>query len=434
MKVTGRGDAMDRYLITGGQPLKGKVRAGGNKNAALPCIAAALLTGETVELHRIPDIQDVSVMLDIARDLGAAITRPAPGIAVITPKILSRDIPGHLAQAIRASILFSAPVLVAHGRIILPPPGGDVIGHRRLDTHFQVYHAFGGRAEIGDDGNISITLPKLLPADLLLDESSVTATENALMLAAACRGTSVISNAAAEPHVQDLCRMLVLMGARIEGIGSNLLTVTGSSELGGCSYTIGVDYMEVGSYIGLAAAVGGNITIQGVEKQHLRIIQGGCRKLGIPWSLAGDELTISDGGSRDIPPGVGGHIPKIDDAPWPGFPTDLLSIMTVTATQYRGTVLIHEKMFESRLFYLDTLIKMGARIIICDPHRAVVTGPSRLHGQVMASPDVRAGMALMIAALCAEGESEIQNIYQIERGYEQIFEKLQSLGAHIRRG
>ncbi len=424
---------MDKFLISGGNRLFGSIEAGGNKNAALPCIAAALLAEEPVTLHRVPDIEDVSVMLKLVESLGSRIELLGGGSCRIFREGIGTKVERTLADAVRASILLAAPILAANGYLELPPPGGDVIGHRRLDTHFMVFEAFGGNAEILSSGSISVEMPKLLPADLFLDEASVTATENAVMLAAAAPGNTVIRNAAAEPHVQDLCRMLVSMGADISGIGSNLLYIKGGNPLRGCEFTLGADYMEVGSYIGLIASTGGAVTINRADPGHLRILQQSCRRLGIEWDVSGESITVSCEKRRSVIPGIGGHIPKIDDAPWPGFPSDLLSIMAVAATQAEGTVLIHEKMFESRLFFIDTLIRMGARIILCDPHRAVITGPCRLHGQVMTSPDVRAGMALVIAALAAEGISEIQNIYQIERGYESLCEKLRSLGADIQR-
>ncbi len=421
------------YIIRGGRPLEGEIPAGGNKNAALPCIAAALLTNEPVELSRVPEIEDVQVMLQLAQEAGACITRLAGGRYRIQRNAIVTRVPGELADRIRASILLAAPMLAVGGSLTLPPPGGDVIGYRRLDTHFLVFSSFGGEASIQENGDISVEIVREPSGEVFLDEASVTATENAVMLASAIPGRTVITNAASEPHVQDLCRMLVLMGAHIEGIGSNLLTVEGSRNLRGCSVTLGPDYMEIGSYIGLIASVGGRICITGVEHHHLRMISLEFGKLGISWEKHEESLVCTCTDKRSVVPDIGGIIPKIDDAPWPGFPSDLMSIMAVTATQTAGTVLIHEKMFESRLFFVDTLIRMGASIIVCDPHRAVITGPSRLKGQDVASPDVRAGMALVIAALSARGESRIQNVYQIERGYEGLCRKLSSIGADIKR-
>ena len=425
---------MDKFVIRGGRQLFGTVEASGNKNAALPCIAAALLTEEPVILRRVPEIADVSVMLELAVSLGCRVEHLDPGTYRITNQGVGSSIDKQYADAIRASILLVPPVLHHNRCVELPPPGGDVIGHRRLDTHFLVFESFGAESSILDNGHIAIRADQLNPADIFLDETSVTATENAVMLAAVNEGTTVIRNAASEPHVQDLCGMLAAMGAQVTGIGSNLITITGRRRLKGCDVTIGSDYMEAGSYIGLAACTGGSITIRKTDPEHLRVLRNAFVRLGIDWSLRGNNLKVSCSRQRSVSPGIAGYTPKIDDAPWPGFPTDLLSILTVAATQTKGTVLIHEKMFESRLFFIDTLIRMGANIILCDPHRAVVTGPSRLHGQVMSSPDVRAGMALVIAALSAHGVSEIQNAYQIDRGYEWLCEKLQQIGADIQRG
>jgi len=425
---------MDKYIIKGGKRLFGEIEAGGNKNAALPCIAAALLTEQQVTLHRIPEIEDVSVMFSLITDLGAQVERLEQGTYRISRKDLGSSIKKIYADAIRASILLVPALLAANRKIVLPPPGGDVIGHRRLDTHFQVFQSFGAAAWIDEEGNISAHLKdRLIESNLFLEEASVTATENAIMFAAVTTGKTVITNAACEPHVQDLCTMLEKMGAEITGKGSNVLYVEGNAELKGCEMFIGADYMEVGSYIGLAGSAGGNITINKANPWHLKPLLQGFRRLEIDWEVSNDSVTVCCEKKQTIKLDIGGHIPKIDDAPWPGFPSDLLSIITVAATQSHGTVLIHEKMFESRLYFIDTLIRMGAKIILCDPHRAVVTGPCRLRGQVMASPDVRAGMALVIAALSAQGESEIQNIYQIERGYDSLCTKLQSIGADIER-
>ena len=314
----------------------------------------------------------------------------------------------------------------------MPPPGGDVIGRRRLDTHFLALTELGARVNI--DGRFTFTANKLAGTDLFLDEASVTATENALMAAVLAKGKTIITNAACEPHVQDVCRMLNLMGAKISGVGSNILTIEGVKELKGCEFRIGADFMEIGSFIGLAAATKGSIEIEGVKDCDLRPIKLSFGKLGIHWETDGDILRVPAAQEMQINTDLGGMIPKIDDAPWPGFPPDLTSIMTVVATQVKGTVLIHEKMFESRMFFVDKLIGMGARITLCDPHRAVVSGPCLLHGdEELSSPDVRAGMAIVIAALCARGNSIIRNVYQVERGYERLTERLKSLGAQIKR-
>ncbi len=340
-------------------------------------------------------------------------------------------IPLELSKKIRASILFAGPMLARCGKAEMFPPGGDVIGRRRLDTHFLALTQLGARVEIGS--RFTFTVNKLIGADIFLDEASVTATENALMAAVLAEGETVITNAAGEPHIQDLCRMLNSMGANISGIGSNILKIKGVSKLHGTDFEIGSDYMEIGSYIGLAAATKGSIRINGIKSLDLRPLKIGFQKLGISWVDEGDSIFVNEIQELKTKSDVGSTIPKIDDAPWPGFPPDLTSIMTVVATQISGTSLIFEKMFESRMFFVDKLISMGAQITLCDPHRALVSGPTALHGEHLVSPDVRAGMAMVIAAMTAHGESRISNVYQIERGYEHLVERLQHLGAHIRK-
>ncbi|HPO01737.1 UDP-N-acetylglucosamine 1-carboxyvinyltransferase [Treponema zuelzerae] len=423
---------MYQYLIEGGFPLKGTIKASGNKNAALPCIAAALLTEERVILRNLPDIEDMHVMLEIFAALGGEVENiGANDYALRIQKVERNDIPLDLSKKIRASILFAGPLLARSGKAVLPPPGGDVIGRRRLDTHFLALTELGARVDI--DGQFTFTANKLIGQDIFLDEASVTATENAVMAAVLAEGTTIITNAASEPHVQDVCKMLNSMGAKISGIGSNILTISGVQALSGTDYKIGPDFMEIGSFIGLAAVTHGSITITDIEPADMRPIRLAFGKLGIRWNIEGTTLTVPTQQDLQINSDLGGMIPKIDDAPWPGFPPDLTSIMTVVATQVEGTVLIHEKMFESRMFFVDKLIGMGARITLCDPHRAVVSGPSVLHGSDLVSPDVRAGMAMVIAALCARGESVIRNVYQIERGYENLTTRLKSLGAKIER-
>jgi UDP-N-acetylglucosamine 1-carboxyvinyltransferase len=422
---------MNEYFIEGGAPIRGTIRASGNKNAALPCLAAAILTTEPVILRNIPNIEDVQVTLEIYRALGGKAKSIGPNAwRLQTGDIKHSEIPAEQAKKIRASILFAGPLLARTGRAVLPPPGGDVIGRRRLDTHFLALTELG--AKVKTNGNFVFDAKKLRGADIFLDEASVTATENAVMAAVLAKGETTLTNAASEPHVQDLCRMLVSMGARIQGIGSNILSIQGVRELSGCDFSIGADFMEVGSFIGLAAAARGELIIQGARPGDLRPAKNAFAKLGIRWDHQGEDLYISAKQKMAVNCDLGGMIPKIDDAPWPGFPPDLTSIITVVATQVRGTVLIHEKMFESRMFFVDKLIAMGARIVLCDPHRAVVSGPSELSGSELQSPDVRAGMAMIIAALCARGKSVIRNIYQIERGYENIVSRLSSLGARIR--
>jgi UDP-N-acetylglucosamine 1-carboxyvinyltransferase len=423
---------MYEYHIEGGFPIKGTVQASGNKNAALPCIAASLLTSEKVILKNIPDIEDTGVMLEILKALGAEVENTAPHEWSICCKDIKRnDIPPELSKRIRASILFAGPLVARTGKAIMPPPGGDVIGRRRLDTHFLALTELGAR--VTTEGKFEFSANKLVGTDIFLDEASVTATENAVMAAVLAEGRTDITNAASEPHVQDLCNMLNAMGAKISGVGSNILHIDGVKKLGSTEYAIGPDFMEIGSFIGLAAATRGSVTITGVRERDMRPLRISYGKLGIRWEIEDDVLTVSAAQEMKVNTDLGGMIPKIDDSPWPGFPPDLTSIMTVVATQVEGTVLIFEKMFESRMFFVDKLINMGARITLCDPHRAVVTGPSTLHGDHLVSPDVRAGMAMVIAAMAAHGESVISNVYQIERGYEHLVERLQALGAHITR-
>ena len=423
---------MSEYLISGKVPLNGAIRVSGNKNAALPCIAAALLTDEPVILRNIPDIEDVRVMLDVFRALGGEIETPQANVYRLHLKdIKSSEVPGEQAKKIRASILFAGPLLARTGKVVLPPPGGDVIGRRRLDTHFLVLTELGSKVKVSD--KFTFSARSLAGADIFLDEASVTATENAIMAAVLAKGKTILTNAASEPHVQDLCSMLLGMGARIEGIGSNILTITGVKKLAGCDFEIGPDFMEVGSFIGLAAVTGGDLHIHGARQSDMRPAKIAFGKLGIVWAHEGNVIHVPKNQSMEVNHDLGGMIPKIDDAPWPGFPPDLLSIVIVVATQIKGTVLIHEKMYESRMFFVDKLIGMGARIVLCDPHRAVISGPARLHGSELISPDVRAGMAMLIATMCAEGKSVIRNVYQIERGYEDLTERLSSLGAQIER-
>ncbi|MBR4436650.1 MAG: UDP-N-acetylglucosamine 1-carboxyvinyltransferase [Spirochaetales bacterium] len=423
---------MEKYVIEGSYPLKGKIKASGNKNAALPCLAAALLTDEEVILENIPEIEDVSVMVRILKHLGSKVTWLGTNkYSIKTTDIKAAEIPAAEAKAVRASILFAGPLLARTGSVTFPPPGGDVIGHRRLDTHFLAFTELGAR--VSADGVYKVTANKLVGVDLFLDEASVTATENAIMTAVLAEGQTVIQNAASEPHVQDLCNMLISMGAKIDGIGSNILKIKGVPRLHGTQFRIGSDFMEVGSYIGLAAVTHSRLEIIDAEPKNLRMAKIAFGKLGINWETSGNSILVRPRQELRVKLDMGDQIPSIDDAPWPGFPPDLTSIITVVATQVSGTVLIHEKMFESRMFFVDKLIAMGAKIVLCDPHRAVVSGPASLKGSNMVSPDVRAGMAMVIAALCADGKSTISNIYQIERGYENLAGKLKSLGARIDR-
>lgn len=421
---------VSKYVIEGGFPVYGRVRASGNKNAALPCLAATLLTDETVTLSNIPDIEDVHVMLAMLKSLGARVERRGKNEWEVCCKgVKDSRIPREEAIKVRAAILFAGPLLGRLGKVSLAPPGGDVIGRRRLDTHFFALKDLGASIDI--DGEYSISANKLVGCDLFLDETSVTGTENALMAAVKARGETIIRNAASEPHVQDLCRLLNAMGGKIKGIGSNVLYIRGVSALGGCEFRIGADFMEVGSFIGLAAATRGSLSIDEANPEHMKMCKIAFGKLGISWSTIGNSIHIPAEQDMRVIRDIGGMIPQIDDAPWPGFPPDLSSIVTVVATQVDGTILIHEKMFESRMFFVDKLIAMGAGIVLCDPHRAVVTGPSQLRAAELISPDVRAGMAMVIAALVAEGTSIIRNVYQIERGYENLCERLKGIGVRI---
>ncbi len=422
---------MPSFVVEGGRSLSGAIRPTGNKNAALPCIAAALLTSDPVTLENVPRIRDVETLVEILNSLGAA----AEWRDERTLRIHAQDLDGSnpdpaLSARIRASILLAGPLLARCGRVSIPPPGGDVIGRRRLDTHFLAFRGLGADINL-QPGYLEITGGNLEGHDIFLDEPSVTATENAVMAAVRARGTTVLRNAASEPHVQDLCGLLNEMGARISGIGTHLLRIEGVDELGGATFRIQPDHIEVGSFIGLAAATGSVLRIEDAPTAHLDSILLGFGKLGVLCEMEGRDLLVRGDQDREMRRDAFGHIAKIDDGPWPGFPPDLTSIALVAATQCVGTVLIHEKMFESRMFFTDKLVAMGAQIILCDPHRAVVVGPSPLRGQPVESPDIRAGMALLLAALAAQGTSRIQNIGQIERGYERIDERLRALGARI---
>lgn len=423
---------MQHFVIEGRHPLHGEIRPAGNKNAALPILAATLLTDERVILHNIPQIEDVRAMLYLLDDLGVEIEQLGPHDWALRARDVRKvALSPEICRQIRASILLAGPLLARCGQVELPPPGGDVIGRRRLDTHFLALGALGASVE-ANHRRYALAAPRgLQGADIFLDEASVTATENAIMAAVTSPGETLLFNAASEPHVQDLCHFLNSLGARISGIGSNQLRIEGVERLHGGEYTIGPDNIEVGSFIGLAAATGSELWIRGAAPAHQRMTRLAFGRLGVSWEVQGEDIYIPAHQELQVQDDSDGNIPKIDDGPWPAFPADLVSIAVVLATQARGTILIHEKMYESRLYFVDKLIAMGARIIACDPHRVVVTGPARLHGEEMQSPDIRAGMALVIAALCAEGTSIIHNIRQIDRGYERLEERLQALGAHI---
>lgn len=423
---------MAKFIIEGSRPLRGEVTPSGNKNAALPILAASILTDEPVVIRNVPKIGDVRTMLELMEGIGVEVSFTGEREVTLKASHITRTtLQEDLCRRIRASILLAGPMLARCGEIRLAPPGGDVIGRRRLDTHFLAFQAMG--AEVDTNARYYIKAPSLHAADILLDEASVTGTENALMAAVLAKGTTVIRNAASEPHVQDLARCLNRMGARISGIGSNTLVIEGVDKLHGTEFEIPSDHIEVGSFIGLAAVTGGEILIRRAVPEHMRMALLVFEKLGVRVEVRGEDIFVPAEQELVVKPDMDGAVPKIDDGPWPGFPADLMSIALVVATQARGTVLFFEKMFESRLYFVDKLIAMGARIILCDPHRAVVIGPSRLHGEQVTSPDIRAGMALVIAALCAEGTSEILNIEQIDRGYERIDEKLRALGARVER-
>lgn len=421
-----------RFQVRGGRALNGTVRPAGNKNAALPAIAATLLADGPVELGNMPRIRDVETMLALVADLGATCEWTGPNTVRIDarparPKPLNPE----LCARIRASILLAGPLLARFGSVTLPPPGGDVIGRRRVDTHFLALEQLGASLNLGH--NYEMEARALTGTEIFLDEPSVTGTENALMAAVQAKGRTVLRNAAAEPHVQDVARLLVAMGAEIGGIGTNVYTIEGGRPLAGCRYDIGPDHIEIASFIGLAAVTNGHLIIENVRPDDLRSTLLGFDRLGVRPRVDGDRLVVEAGQERRVRPDLGGHVPKLEDGPWPAFPADAMSIAVVTATQCEGMVLIFEKMFESRLFFVDKLIGMGARIVLCDPHRAVIAGPSQLRGGTVESPDIRAGMAMLLAALAAEGHSTIHNIGQIERGYERIDERLRGLGAEIER-
>ncbi|MBP2646856.1 MAG: murA [Gemmatimonadetes bacterium] len=421
-----------RYKVRGGRALKGSIRPAGNKNAALPILAATLLADGPCELENVPRIKDVESMLELLAHLGATVEWCGPNaVRVDTKSVQAKPLDPRLCARIRASILLAGPMLARFGRVTLPPPGGDVIGRRRVDTHFLALEHLGAEVRVGAD--YTVEAKALVGTDIFLDEPSVTGTENALMAAVAAKGRTVLRNAAAEPHVQDLALFLNILGAQIEGIGSNVYTIEGGRPLTGARYAIGPDHIEIGSFIGLAAVTNGDVTIEGVRGDDLRATLLGFERLGIRPRLDGHTLYVDANQERRIRPDLGGHVPKLEDGPWPAFPADTMSTTIVAATQCEGMLLVFEKMFESRLFFVDKLIGMGARIVLCDPHRAVISGPSPLKGGTVESPDIRAGMAMVLAALAAEGTSTIHNVGQIERGYEKIDERLRALGADIER-
>jgi UDP-N-acetylglucosamine 1-carboxyvinyltransferase len=426
---------VEKFVIEGGVPLSGTITPAGNKNGALPILAACLLTDDEVILHNVPRISDVEAMMAIMRTLGARVEWLGPSEVLVDSATLeSTEVDRGLAERIRASFLLAGPLLGRFGTARMPPPGGDVIGRRRLDPHLDAFRALGAVVDEQRD-EITLTAPPLglSPCDFLMDEPSVMATENALMAASLTRGPTVIRNAASEPHVQDLARMLVAMGAAIDGIGSNVMTVHGTGSLRGCTHSIAPDHIEIGSFMALAGVTGGELVVKDTVPADLRMIRLVFERLGLRSEVHGADIIVPGNQELQVRNDAGDHMPKVEDGPWPAFPADLTSIALALATQTNGSVMIHEKMFENRLFFTDKLVMMGAAITICDPHRAIVLGPRPLRGGRVESPDIRAGMAMLIAALCADGVTEIGNIRQIDRGYERIDERLRDLGARITR-
>ena len=425
---------MDKFVIQGGMPLSGEITVAGNKNAALPILAACLLTDEEVVLSNVPRIRDVESQIALLEGIGAKAAWTGENeLRVQADAVADVSVDEDLAARIRASFLLAGPLLARFGEARMPPPGGDTIGRRRLDPHLDAFIDMGARISGDRWIEIAVSDRGLRPCRIFMDEPSVMATENALMAAALTEGPTTIGNAASEPHVQDLARLLVKMGARIDGIGSNVMTVHGRDRLSGAEHSVSPDHIEAASFMALAAATRGELRIRDVEPEDLTQIRRQFGRLGLHTTVEGSDVLVPPDQALEIRDDVGDAIPKIDDGPWPAFPADLTSIALALATQARGTILIFEKMFENRLFFVDKLVSMGARITLCDPHRAIVSGPSRLHGERLESPDIRAGMAMLIAALCADGTSEIGNIAQIDRGYERIDLRLRELGAHIER-
>ncbi len=424
---------MEKFIIEGGYPLHGEVTPAGNKNAALPLLAACLLTDEPIILHNVPEIRDVQTMRSLLQSLGVEIETIAQNVWKIQARnVRPADLDPDICRKIRASILLAGPMTARSGELLLPPPGGDVIGRRRVDTHLLALRKLG--ADVTYERSFRFAAPHgLTGADILMDEASVTATENAIMACALAKGHSTIRNAASEPHIQELCHFLNHLGAKIENIGSNTLSIEGVEKLHGGEFTIGPDYLEVCSFIGAAVVTHGSIRIRNAGPQYLDMIRLVFGRLGVVWDYEGVDLIVPENQPLEIEPDLGGMIPEISVMPWPSFPTDLMSIAIVVATQSNGSILFHDWMYPSRMFFTDKLVGMGAHIVLCDPHRCIVQGPTRLAGEKMESPDIRAGMSLVLAALSAKGTSQIRNIGQIDRGYEQVDVKLASLGAHIER-
>jgi UDP-N-acetylglucosamine 1-carboxyvinyltransferase len=425
---------VEKFVIQGGVPLSGTITAAGNKNAALPILAASLLTEEELLVENVPRIRDTEAQLALLERLGVEVEWIAENsLRLCAAAVSETEVDEDLASRIRASFLLAGPLLARFGDVRMPPPGGDFIGRRRLDAHLDAFAELGAR--IGGERWIELSAPPggLRACGIFMDEPSVMGTENALMAAALVPGPTTISNAACEPHVQDLARLLTKMGAQVDGIGSNVMTVHGRDKLGGAAHAVSPDHIEVASFMALAAATGGELRIRETEPADLIMVRRQFRRLGFQSVIEGRDVIVPPEQNLRVQADVGDAIPKIEDGPWPAFPADLTSIALALATQAEGEILIFEKMFENRLFFVDKLVSMGARITLCDPHRAIVSGPSSLHGERTDSPDIRAGMAMLIAALAAEGTSEIGNIRQIDRGYERIDDRLRDLGAHVER-
>ncbi len=426
---------MDKFIIEGGIPLAGEITPAGNKNAALPLLAACLLTDEPVILKNVPEIRDVMAMRALLESLGVTIeTMENHTWRIQALDVRPADLDPDLCRQIRASILLAGPMVARSGQLNLPPPGGDVIGRRRVDTHILALRALGADADyMRDEHLFRFTSGKLTGANILLDEASVTATENAIMASVTAKGTTILRNAASEPHIQELCLLLNTLGANIEQIGSNTLHIHGVPKLHGGEFTIGPDYLEVVSFIGAAVATHSSIRIRNAGPQYLDMIRMVFGRLGVTWEIDQQDVIVPANQKLEIEPDLGDAIPIISVMPWPAFPTDLMSIAIVVATQSRGSVLFHDWMYPSRMFFIDKLVNMGAQIVLCDPHRCIVQGPTPLVGEKMESPDIRAGMSLVLAALAARGKSTIRNVGQIDRGYEKVDEKLRALGAKIDR-
>jgi UDP-N-acetylglucosamine 1-carboxyvinyltransferase len=423
---------MEKFLIEGSVPLKGEVRPAGNKNAALPLLAACLLTDEPVILHNVPDIRDVNDMRKLVASLGVEMEDLGGSSWRITARtVRPADLDPDLCRRIRASILLAGPMTARSGGLHLPPPGGDVIGRRRVDTHILALKSLG--ADVRYERSFEFKARQLRGADILLDEASVTGTENAIMAAVTAKGTTILRNAASEPHVQELCQMLNVLGAHIDNIGSNTLHIEGVERIHGGEFTIGPDYLEVVSFIGAAVVTRGEVRIRNAGARYLDMVRAVFKRIGVNWEVDGEDIIVPSKQRLKIEPDLGNAIPEIKTNVWPAFPTDLMSMSIVMATQARGSMLFHDWMYPSRMYFTDKLVGMGAQIVLCDPHRCIVNGPTRLLSEKMESPDIRAGMALLLAALAAQGKSTIRNVGQIDRGYEKVDEKLRALGAKIER-